>query len=168
MISLRCVKEYCNGDITKIENYKEAINSPLKYVCHHKREIQCGYQIWSKEELIRIGQYYKVNPEELILLPISEHIKMHNNAIDPKRKCQRKVMTEEQKKILSEKSKGKTPWNKGLKGVQTWSEDSKNKLKTTLSKPEIKTKIYTEERNNKIRNSRKGKHYPRIRSEYGC
>lgn len=31
--------KYCDGDISLIENYKEAVNSKEKWDCHHRLEI---------------------------------------------------------------------------------------------------------------------------------
>lgn len=160
MISVRCVKGICDR-YTEIENYEVAVNSPVKYVCHHRREVQNGVQIWTKDELIKVGQYYKVEPEDLIFMPLSEHISLHKNAYDPKRKCLCKVITDEQKEKLSNARKGMAPWNKGKTGVQSWSEEAKEKLRNTLSDPNLKTRMYTAERNAKIAKSRSGKKYPR-------
>ena len=70
-----------------IENYDEAVNDKDNiWVCHHRREVQDGFRIWKKEELIKIGQYYDREPNELIFMKRSEHIPLHNKAIDPKTK----------------------------------------------------------------------------------
>ena len=151
---------YCN-DITKIEKYEEALTSPEKYAIHHRREVQNGVQIWTKSELIKIGQYFNVDESDLIFMKQGEHASLHKNAYDPKRKCLCKVMTNEQKEKISKAHKGKAAWNKGKTGVQSWSEESKAKLRKTFAKPEVKAKMYTKERNSKIANSRLGKTYPR-------
>ena len=70
-----------------IENYDEAVNDKDNiWVCHHRREVQDGFRIWKKDELIKIGQYYDREPNELIFMKRSKHITLHNNAIDPKTK----------------------------------------------------------------------------------
>ena len=70
-----------------IENYDEAVNDKDNiWVCHHRREVQDGFRIWKKDELIKVGQYYDREPNELIFMKRSEHITLHNNAIDPKTK----------------------------------------------------------------------------------
>lgn len=78
-----------------IENYQEAVNDTTqKWVCHHRREVQDGFCIWRAEELVRIGQYYHREPDELIFMKLSEHLALHNKAIDPKTKkpcCYRDV-----------------------------------------------------------------------------
>ena len=70
-----------------IENYDEAVNDNDNiWVCHHRREVQDGFRIWTKEELIKVGQYYHREPNELIFMTKSEHTSLHNLAIDPKTK----------------------------------------------------------------------------------
>ena len=76
MISKQKLKKFCNGDISKIENYDKAIADKTQvWHCHHRRET-----IYSMKELIEIGEYYDRPPEELILLTISEHYKLHRGA----------------------------------------------------------------------------------------
>ena len=38
MIRENNVKVYCCEDVSKIENYEVAVNSPEKWVCHHRLE----------------------------------------------------------------------------------------------------------------------------------
>ena len=108
-----------------IENYQEAVNDTTQlWVIHHRRELQDGFCIWKAEELVKIGQYYHREPDELIFMKLSDHISMHNKAIDPKTKkpcCYRDVdrtgeknpmfgkhLTEETKKKLSNALKGRS------------------------------------------------------------
>ena len=44
MINEAQAKKYCYEDISKIENYDEAVNSAVKWECHHRNEIlmNCG------------------------------------------------------------------------------------------------------------------------------
>lgn len=153
MISIRCVKSICDR-YTEIENYEVAVNSPVKYVCHHRREVQNGVQIWTKDELIKVGQYFKVEPEDLIFMPMSEHISLHKNAYDPKRKCLCKVMTDEQKEKISKARMGMKPWNAGTTGRQKWSENQREKFNEYTKSDVFNTK-YTAERNKKISDARK-------------
>ena len=107
-----------------IENYQEAVNDTThKWVCHHRREVQDGFCIWRAEELVRIGQYYHREPDELIFMKMSDHFSLHNKAIDPKTKkpcCYRDVdrtgeknpmygkhLSDETRKKIGEKSKGR-------------------------------------------------------------
>ena len=107
-----------------IENYQEAVNDSTElWVVHHRREVQDGFCIWKAEELVNIGQYYHREPDELIFMKLSDHISMHNKAIDPKTKkpcCYRDVdrtgeknpmygkhLSEETKRKLSDVLKGR-------------------------------------------------------------
>lgn len=115
MISIRCVKPVCER-YTEVENYEEAVKSKERYVLHHRREVQNGVQIWSMEELKKIGQYYNLEPEELIFMKLTEHFSLHRNAFDPKRKCLCKVMTDEQKEKLSQRE----TWSYSLEQRGYW------------------------------------------------
>lgn len=84
MICESKVKLYCCEDPALIENYEQAINDKEIWYCHHRREIQDGYQIWSSKELIKIGQYYGLKASELIFLKKKPHRDLHNTAIRPK------------------------------------------------------------------------------------
>lgn len=67
---------YCCEDISLIENYEIAVNSPEKYDCHHKLEIQ-GNNILSVKELKEQNLYYKRPAKELIFLTHKEHCRIH-------------------------------------------------------------------------------------------
>lgn len=79
MIDLYRVKEYCCGDISKIENYDEAINSNQTWDCHHRLElIKTGAVVNSSiQDLKDWGIYYNRPSDELIFLPKSEHMRLH-------------------------------------------------------------------------------------------
>lgn len=67
MISESTVKKYCCEDISLIENYEEAVNSPEMYDCHHRLEIDEENEIvFSGNELIDLGYYYNRPAKELI------------------------------------------------------------------------------------------------------
>src|SRR5574344_1818273 len=88
------VKKYCE-DYKKIENYDEAVKSPLRYDLHHRREIS---ENKSKKQLIAENLYYGRPPEELIFLEHSEHIRLHKEG---------KNMSAETRQRISEANKGK-------------------------------------------------------------
>lgn len=67
---------YCNEDVSLIENYYKALNSPEDYDVHHRLELDTGTYI-SSDELIKRGLYYDRPAKELILLPHGEHTKIH-------------------------------------------------------------------------------------------
>lgn len=113
-------EHYCRGDISKIENYFEAVNdTETTWHCHHRLEThdENGNRRKGKDllstDLIKMNKYYDVPPEELIyMLPI-EHHRLHNEK-------QNKRLTEESHKIMSEKAKNREhivhtkEWNENI------------------------------------------------------
>ena len=78
MISKHTVDRYCNGDISKIENYDKAVaDKDETWHCHHRAEILLCANV-SVETLKKYDLYYNRNPEELIFLTHSEHIRLHD------------------------------------------------------------------------------------------
>ena len=73
MINITRIKKYCT-EYQKIENYEEAVKSPLRYDLHHRREIS---ENKSRKQLIAENLYYGRPPEELIFLEHGEHIRLH-------------------------------------------------------------------------------------------
>lgn len=71
MISVK-VKKYCSGDITKIQNYDNALNDPHQvwYVFHRNR--LTGVGMIPRSILKGLGKYYNCRPEELVFLKKDE------------------------------------------------------------------------------------------------
>ena len=117
MISGNCLR-FCKGDISKIENYLEAINSDLLYDCHHRLEISpCGNKVsakWLKEHNL----YYNRPAEELIFIEHGEHSRMHMKGRDS---------TEKQRQNCSYAQK----FSKRFEGHKH-SEESKSKISNSL------------------------------------
>ena len=67
MISTK-ITTYCHGDISKVQNYKEASldNHQVWFVFH--KNLLSGVGRLSKKTLQGIGKYYGVNPEELVFM----------------------------------------------------------------------------------------------------
>ena len=117
MINFKTVKNYCNEDISLIENYKKAIADKEQiWHCHHRREMTTP-----KKELLEIGEYYNRPATELIFLTKSEHNSLHkkNN-----KNMRGKHHSEETRRKMSIALKGKTTWMKGKHP----SEEAKRKL----------------------------------------
>ena len=93
MIYLKNVKKFCKDDISLIESYDKAIADKTQvWQCHHRRET-----IFSKSDLIEIGEYYNRPACELIFLTKSEHMRLHHLG---------KHHSEETRKKMSEANKG--------------------------------------------------------------
>ena len=89
--NINFLKKYCS-EYTKIENYDEAVKSPLKYDLHHRLEID---EMQTRSDLKFLHLYYHRPPEELIFLEHGEHIQLHNANL-----------SEETRQILSKSKKG--------------------------------------------------------------
>ncbi len=95
------INKIITEDITKVENYEEALQSKEMYVMHHKLEM-----FFTMKELIAMGRYYHVPARELIFLKKVEHdnnIFWHKGASIGYSKA-------------SKSKKGKPAWNKGKTG----------------------------------------------------
>lgn len=99
MICIKTVKQFCCEDISLIENYEEALNSPDVWDCHHRLEIQ-GDKRFSRRELIEMKQYYERPASELIFLTHSDHTRLHFT------KFKRKEFTIEHREKLSKRKIG--------------------------------------------------------------
>lgn len=72
------IYKYCSDDITKIENFNEAINDRTQtWVIHHRLEIQ-GDNVCTQQDLKDRGLYYNRPASELIFLTCSEHSRLHS------------------------------------------------------------------------------------------
>lgn len=73
MICEKTIKRFCKDDISLIENYDKAIIDKTQvWHCHHRRET-----IFSKSDLIEIGEYYNRPACELIFLTPTDHHRLH-------------------------------------------------------------------------------------------
>ena len=123
MIYEKYVKRYCCEDISKIENYAEAmVDATQTWHCHHRLElIKTGAAVDStKQDLIDWGIYYNRPANELIFLTKAEHRSLHKKGEKCSEETRRKmsevrkgiVFSEEWKHKMSEAHKGISP-NKG-------------------------------------------------------
>ena len=77
MISKRMARSYCCEDISKIENYQEAVADKNEvWDIHHRRETDEGIP---GKELIRRGEYWHCCASELIFLRHDVHRRLHNS-----------------------------------------------------------------------------------------
>lgn len=128
MIGLKRIKRYCRDDISKIENYEQAINDTETWVCHHRLGLTLdGEKACTKEDLIRFGMYYNRPYFELIFLPKKEHDALHSKArteelcLITKEKIKGKPFTEEHKQRIREALKKAWSENRHvIKDKETW------------------------------------------------
>lgn len=124
MINEKQARKYCSEDISKIENYAEAITDKTKtWCCHHRLEIQGKFKN-SPELLKKCGLYFNVPAWQLIFLTKAEHNRLHNKGKKHSAEAKRKISeskigkphgphSEETKRKISESNIGKPAWNKG-------------------------------------------------------
>ena len=104
MINFENAKNFCNEDISKIENYDKAINDTTQtWHCHHRLEVTKSF-ICSRALLKEINMYFHRPADELIFLTLAEHTRIHFKNIP---------MKESQKENISKSSIGKKPTFKG-------------------------------------------------------
>ena len=100
MIDKKRAIKYCKDDISLIENYDKAFSDTTQmWHCPHRRET-----IFSRKDLIEIGEYYNRPACELIFLTKSEHMKLHH--LGKPSGMKDKHPSEESRKKMSEKKKG--------------------------------------------------------------
>ena len=109
MINEKQAKWYCKEDISKIENYENAIaDTTQTWHLHHRDEVKIlpsGIEVRrSREELIENDRYYHCPANELIFLTKAEHTRLHTKG---------KQLSEESKIKIGEANKGNKPANKG-------------------------------------------------------
>ena len=90
--NIKSLEKYCI-DYKNIENYEEALKSPLRYDLHHRLEIS---ENKSASDLIAENLYYNRPPEELVFLAHGEHMRLH-----------KANLSEETRQKISEAHKGK-------------------------------------------------------------
>lgn len=80
MINEKQVRKYCCEDVSKIENYAEAIaDTTQTWDCHHKMElIKTGAVVdVTTQDLIDWGIYYNRPADELMFVTRKEHSALH-------------------------------------------------------------------------------------------
>lgn len=143
------VFKYCKGDISLIENYKEAVNSKEKWDCHHRLEIEINK---TKQELIDMNLYYNRPASELIFLTHSDHAKLHSD------NNQKMVQfSKEHNRKLSAAKKGKMCGENNPFFGKHHTEETKAKIREATKKQfaekgvPFKGKHHTEETKRKLR-----------------
>lgn len=171
MICEKNVKYFCCEDISLIENYEEAVNSPEVYDCHHRKEIVDGV-VTSVKELYEQDLYFHRPASELIFLKHSEHQRLHmlNMTEETRRKhseaMKGKTHSEEAKQRISEANKGKPKsdeYRRKLSEAMKGNSNTKGKhwelskeTKRKMSEAQ-KGKTHSEETKRKLAEANKGK-----------
>lgn len=103
--------DFCREPISNIEGYDEYILNPKDYVIHHRLET---HDKWGNKRnpddyvptwvLKRLGLYFYRPASELIFMRQDEHTTLHNMG---------KTYSLEARKRMSDRARGRTPWNKG-------------------------------------------------------
>ena len=113
--STRYLEKYCT-DYQNIQNYEDAVKSPLRYDLHHRREIS---ENKSRKQLIAENLYYHRPPEELVFLEHGEHMRLHNAGKHPSTETRQRMsnakknMSEETKRKMSDAKKGEKSYMYG-------------------------------------------------------
>lgn len=125
MINARQAHKFCRDDISKIENYEEAVNDKTQtWHIHHRLELTLdGEFALTAEQLKMHDMYYNRPYYELVFLTPAEHIRIHHKG---------KTFTEEHRRKLSESHKGQIAWNKDKK-CGSLTKDTKRKISELLS-----------------------------------
>ena len=160
MINIYVAQGYCKDDISLIENYDKAFSDTTKmWHCHHRRET-----IFSKKDLIEIGEYYNRPACELIFLTPFEHNRLHHLG---------KNVSAETRKKMSEANKGKHPSEESCKKMSEakkgenhpmfgkhHSEETRKKISYALNGENhpMFGKHISEETRKKMSEAKKGKH----------
>lgn len=145
MICERTIYLFCNGDITKIENYEKAINDKTQvWQCHHRLEIMpFSNREISHKKLIEMGLYYNQPAEALIFLTEKEHKSLHSSRRNKIRTNKGMSYKDRESyktyKERAEKLKGRKAFNNGVKNTFAY-ECPKGYVPGLIRKPTRKVK----------------------------
>lgn len=163
-------KRLCD-DIESVENYDKAKADDFRgWDCHHRLETHNSdgerrFVDISKAELISLDMYWHRPAKELIFLTKKEHRILHTNPMKGKKH------SEEARKKMSEKRKGRTGPNKGKHFSEEWKkkigESSKGRHLSEEAKRKIREantgKVFSEEHKKKLSKTaserNKGRHW---------
>ena len=139
MINEKNTKAFCREDFSHIENYDKAIADTTQvWHCHHRRET-----IFSKSDLIEIGEYYNRPAAELIFLTPANHRRLHQ--LGKPSGMKDKHHSAETRKKISEARKGKPSVMKGktirLKGTRWYNNGVKSIRAKTCPEGFVKGRI---------------------------
>ena len=121
------------SDLSKVENYEQAIKNPKIWTLHHRLETHNSDNekrlvFLHSEELVALDMYYNRPPEELIFMRTQEHRALHNLDKERLRKM-KETMNSTNYKNSGMWKKGQKAWNKGT----IVSDSEKEKIKRSLA-----------------------------------
>ena len=137
------VKEYCNEDISNIENYQKALTDDGFWEVHHRRETHDEngnllVQQISKQDLIKQKLYFNRPSSELIFMPRKEHRLLHMGQNDfakgvniGNQYAKGNVLSEKTKKKMGESRKGNT--NNGIALIKCIETDETHRTREWIS-----------------------------------
>lgn len=101
---IRKIQRYCRDEISKIENYEQAINDKENvWDCHHRLELTInGEFAHTSKELDKLGMYYNRPSFELIFMRMDEHRRLHMTKREVKEETKIRMSEANKGKILSE------------------------------------------------------------------
>ena len=136
MINERYARSFCKDDISKIENYEQALNDNTQtWHCHHRLELTVnGEFAHTRGELIRANMYYARPYYELIFLTRNDHAALHST---------KNALSDARRKKLSDSHKGKTTHMLGKTHTSETKQKISAKLKGSSVSAETKQKIST-------------------------
>ena len=148
MINERQAHKYCRDDISKIENYEEAIRDNTQtWHLHHRLELTLdGEFALTPEQLKMHDMYYNRPYYELIFLTPAEHIRIHHKGENNPQYG--KHHSEDTRRKISDAMKGENNPQYG----KHHSEDTRRKISDTL-----KGRTVTDETRRKISDAMKGR-----------
>ena len=167
MIDERRVRKYCRDDISKIENYEEAISDKNHtWHLHHRLELTLdGDFALTPEQLKMHDMYYNRPYYELIFLTPAEHIQLHsmNRPEETRRKLSEakkgKHHTDEARQKMSEAAKHRSPISDETRRKLSEAKKGKHHTDETRQKMSEAKKGHTlsEETKRKISEATKGR-----------
>lgn len=107
---------FCKDDISKIENYEEAVNDKTQsWDCHHRTEIWWNC---SAQDLIDNECYYHRPAKELIFLTHAAHSKLHSKLAEYGRRPDAWCKTKEGREYARKHVSSLRWYNDGVKNIR--------------------------------------------------
>ena len=143
MINEKYAKKYCRDDLSKIENYEQAIaDTTQSWQCHHRLELTLdGEFALTPKQLKMHDMYYNRPYYELIFLTPTEHRRLHtegqNHPFYGKHhtdKTLRKMSESHKGRTFSEEHRRKISESKKSKKIRPFTAEHRAKLAESARK----------------------------------